>query len=464
MTHPNVLRVGYPLSFIAREDGNLLVPHDTKSVYHYYLLDNLAATLVRDSHESPSGYGSGLAQSWDRPSPRQWVLELRPGIAWSNGTAITPQEIAEHLRSLSSGKHRHVLHLRGLKNVSVDGRKIILEFREDTNQGLIHELSVADTGLVSPANLRGDWSVTSGAFFVQSFDNGKKVVLRRNPHFPSQHAYPDQVELTDYTMKNIDRFFDAEAVDLLKLPVPLFREPNQKVLSRASQKLTGYPTWIYFFRFNTNKSVWRDAAARRDLSALIDKALEGYALANLTRERQMIPEGYPGRIESVPSHSLRTNQRFSGMKLVINVLPSFAPAVSFQQRLKESLGHAGIEVAFKEGWDLGPEDREIDLQLHQFSGNQKDSMGSWQFMFTPEIGPLVFYRPLAEPLLHKVTANVDDGAREQALKDLHTLVLRDAFTIPLFAEPDVIAASKWVDLSHVNPFDMRLRLYEVRWK
>lgn len=85
-------------------------------------------------------------------------------------------------------------------------------------------------------------------------------------------------------------------------------------------------------------------------------------------------------------------------------------------------------------------------------------------MFSPENGELASFRAEIDPFIAKVLAAQGRDAREAALRALHEHVLKQAYVVPLFIEPDVIASSKRVDLSRLNPFDMRLRFHEVQWK
>ena len=461
MSQPKVLRVGYPLSFIQK--GQILLdPTNTDSVYQFYLLENLAAGLVRDSSQSPLGYEPGLARAWEKLSPTRWAFDLNPDLSWSDGTKIDPRAIAEHLQSLARDKHRHVVYLRRLKKASVEGRRIVLEFDSPVNDGLIHELSLADAALLHPKNLTDDWSVVSGAFFVESFDPGKRLLLRRNSHYAGSSNGPDKVEFVNYTMDTIGDFFDKTDIDLLKIPTPAFRAPNQKILSHAPQVLKGYPTWIYYLHFNPSRPLGRDAELRRSLAALLDDALKGDLPPGLTRERQLVPKGYSGHLDAAPSLPAPKPGLLRGRHIKINLLPSFGEAKALKEALAAAFTKAGATLELGENW--GFEENDADAQLSQFSGNQRDAMGSWQFMFSPDHGDLAAYRPQVEGFFEQISGAENTESREAALRLLHARVLKEAYAVPLFIEADSMVASKRVDLSRLNPFDMRLRFYEVQWK
>lgn len=462
MAQPKVLRVGFPLAFI-RQDQKILDPDNTDTVYQYYLLENLAVGLVRDSSQSPSGYEPCLAESWERPSPNRWIFRLKPALAWSDGTPIKPSDIAAHIESLSHRPHRHILYLKKLVRATVEGDALILDFSSPVNDGLIHELSLADAALLRSDTISGGWRAVSGPYSVESYEPGKRLLLLKNPHYQGPAGYPERVELVNFTMDTIGSFFDTVDIDLLKVPAPVFRAANQKVLAHAPQVIKGYPTWMYYFYFNPKKPLWRDAQARKDFGLIVEQALAGFKMPNFSPERQLIPEGYSGHLDSAPKLQGSPDGRLTGRRFKVNLLPSFTEAPQFTDAMRDGFAKAKVSLDFGSAWDFEPGD-EADVQMTQFAGNQRDAMGSWQFMFSPDHGDLAAFRAEAEPFFARIIAADGKEGREAVLRDLHDHVLRGVYAVPLFIEADVLAASKRVDLSRLNPFDMRLRFYDVQWK
>lgn len=463
MTQNKTLRVGYPL-FALRQDQRILDPDNTELIYHYYLLENLALGLVRDSSQSPSGYAPGLAQSWEHPSPMRWIFHLHPDLAWSDGNPIEPLVIAAHIERLAKNKHRHIVYLKGLKSATVRNREIVLDFHSPTNEGLIHELGLADAALLHPDNLTKGWGITSGPFTVEAYEPGRRLVLRKNKRHREPIDYPDSVELVPFTMDTIGEFFDSVDIDLLKVPVPSFRGANPKILANAPQILRGYPTWIYYFYFNTKKPMWLDGRARREFMSEVDLALKGFSYADLKRETQLIPEGYSGRLGGPMVPEEASSTLLKDRRLRINMLPSFSDGAPIREALLSGFARAGVSLEI--GYASGPKNSkdEADVQMSQFTGNQHDAMGSWQFMFSASHGDLAHFRPEVEGVFRQIMAADTDERREAGLRTMHSQVLKEAYAVPLFIEPGIIAASKRVDLSRLNPFDMRLRFYEVQWK
>lgn len=461
-TRTRILRVGYPL-WLFEKDRRLLDPRNLEFVYEYYLLENLTLGLVRDSNRSPLGYEPGLAQSWERVTPTSWTFRLRPGLSWSDGTPIAAGVVAAHIESLSRAQSRHIVYLKGLRSVTISGLDLRLDFVAPVNDGLVHELSLADAALLHPDSPAKGWAVTSGPYFVESYQSQKRLVLRKNRRCPISDG-PERVELLVYDYDNLGDFFESAAIDLLKVPLPSFQSSNPRLLSRAPQTLRGYPTWIYYLFFNPDKSPWKSAPARRSIAAIIDRELSGFAFADLARERQLIPSGYAGRLADRPSVLETTLDPALAKNLKVNLQSSFRDGAMVAETLVRGFARAGmrLKVAYAHRLKRGKDD--ADLQMSLFAGNQRDAMGSWQFMFSPEHGNLRAFRREVQPFFGRIVAAQDKDARERHIRALHEHVLSEAYAIPLFIESDVIVASNRVDLSRLNPFDLRMRFYDIRWK
>ena len=458
---PRELSVGFPLVLL-RQDRSLLDPGDLDSVYAYYLMENLALGLVRDDSRSPSGYAGGLAESWERLSSSRWAFYLRPDLKWSDGTSIRPADVAAALLDLSRRRRRHILYLQRLSSARAEGRKIVLDFKGPVNEGLVHELSLADAALVHPRAAKDGWRVVSGAYYVGSYVPGRELVLKRNPNFALGGNGPESVKLLPFTMETIPDFFSKKPVDLLKIPLPAFRAANQAVIAHAPQVVKGYPTWLYYLYFDPRRKPWNSAAERRSVAAGVDKALAGVSFGGLSRERQFIPEGFSGRLPSPPPIPKIATAPSRGKTLRIAVIPSFAEATPVLDAVKTGLARQGISVEYVFSW-RSPEAERADAGLTLFAGNQKDPLGSWEFMYSVG-GDLAPFRGEVAPILDRVVRAAGRSRRDQALRALHLATLSRAYAVPLFIEPDIIAASGRVDLADVNRFDMRLRFYEVRWK
>src|SRR5690349_8556483 len=85
------LEVLFPLVYLTHSD-RIIDPSDLKTDVEYYLLENLAVGLLRDSMDGSSGYGPALATAWRQASERRWEFDLRKDNRWSDGKPILGTE------------------------------------------------------------------------------------------------------------------------------------------------------------------------------------------------------------------------------------------------------------------------------------------------------------------------------------------------------------------------------------
>ena len=171
---PPELKVIAPLQVFAGAD-KLLDPHNLQYVFEYYLLENLSVGLVRDNPKVAGGFEGICKRSFRQLSPRVWRFHLRDALFWSDGKPLEPRQIASSLERLPRHPGRHLARLIGLKSVIVNHEKRYLDlaFDFDVNRGVLEELSLPEASILSPQNLRDDWSVTSGFYSVSSFNPEK---------------------------------------------------------------------------------------------------------------------------------------------------------------------------------------------------------------------------------------------------------------------------------------------------
>lgn len=458
-----MLRVAFPLR-VLRQDQQILEPHNTSTVYHYYLLENMALGLIRDSSQSPSGYAPGLARSWKRLKPTQWVFWLQDGLRWSNGAAISPEEITAHLNQLRKGNHRHITYLKKLRRAKTEGNKIILEFHEPTNDGLIHELSLADTLLLHPNNLKGDWKVVSGPYYVEKYNVGKNLFLRRNPYYPSGTEYPELVELINFTNESLKDVFYPSKIDLVRLPMPSFQETNKTAMARAPQIVRGYPTGIYFFAFNPKVALWRSVRVRQEFASIINDALKDLSFPGLDPEEQFVPKGFVGRLENAPHIEGLPAKHIAGRNLTINFHKSFQAAPFILEALQNRFAQENISLSFKFTRYSSEDDQTAHVFLENFIGNQKEALGSWKFLFSPDKGAMSQFFSKTKSLIEQATRAQDIETRQKIIQQIHRQALQEVYGVPMFIEPTIFLTSKRLDITNINRFDMRMRFYQMSWR
>lgn len=460
------LRVVFPFS-VLRKESTLLDPDNTQFVQQYYLLENLAAGLVRDDPQDPKTYRPVLALKWESLNDQTWVFQIRPDLKWSDGSLITGQQIVDHFKRLKKSKARHIIYLKNIKNLQYDDsqNKLFLTFSKHVGSSLLHELSLADAALLHPTNLNKNWGVTSGTYSVIHYDPNKSILqLKLNKHSPlATPESPVEVFLFDVPLEERKKLFREIDADLVRLPLLSHRRSVQTVTENAPKLVRGFPNELYYFAFNPKHSLSHNKEARMEFASLVQESWGSQRIhEHLQPETQFIPAGFDGRLPTyVPvRHPIRI---LKDNPIKINFHPAFREMEGLLSNFKNSAAKHGVGFSFNftaytEGEETSTDDF---VRFRTFKGNQRDPLGSWLFLFSGALEP---YKKDVEGYFKKIVASQSDEERGLLLQKLHLVVLEEVYGIPFWIEATGYAASDLIDLSKWNPFDMRMRLYDVRWK
>jgi MarR-like DNA-binding transcriptional regulator SgrR of sgrS sRNA len=429
----------------------------------------LGSGLLRDDSSQDDKYSPLLATEWKHIDPKTWSFKLRKNLKWSDGSPITLKQIRDHFVRLRTGKARHLIQLHRLSKVSVDEEtnSLILRFSKPTTRDVFHELSLADAVLLHPRNLKGDWSITSGAFVIEKFDpEGRLLRLKSNPYNPFfTNEMPQTVELFGINkLEELTKLFIEIPNDLIRVSPASFYPEYDVAEKNAKQVIHGIPTDMMFFAFNPNNALTKNTLARAELVRLVDEAFHGLKLNAYSQvENQMIPFGFSGRL---PNYERKGGpfKALKGKTILITLDNAFQFKPEVAVNLKSAARKYGVNLELNYVyWFSKPRKKEIFANFYSFLGNQKDALGSWSFLFSKG-GPLFLFRNQVSKELLAVTSAKNTRERNLALKILHKKVLDNAYAVPCLAEASRVFASSRVDISRWNPFDLRFRFYEVRWR
>lgn len=466
LTQPKTLKVLFPFR-VLRQDQRLLDPSNTHSVFEYYLLENLAAGLVRDDLSEPSGYRGVLAESWRRLSDREWVFLLRPDLKWSDGSPLTADQIAECFMRIRANPSRHMVYLNHLQIAAPDARNLRLVFDVPVNNGLLHELSLADAGIVSLENLNTGWNITSGPYAVKSYEpQATRLTLVKNPHSAlSQPESPEQVDLFGIGgLDNFPKIFREIDADLISSGGLAFTSMYGAVRKNAPQSKSGPASSIFYFSLNADHPLVHNRSARRQFAGIVREAFSGEPdYRGLNPESQFIPTGFAGRLPGDASASIERTGPLTGKELRVLVYPTLQELVPLLDKMKPLAKAQGIDLDWVGQRDeLGSDSPKHFAAVEIFKGNQKDALGSWSFLFGKE-GALSPFRQEVESEFKAAVESPEDQ-RSAILAALHRRVLDEAWAVPFMVGASEVFASDRVSLELWNPFDLRMRFYAVRWK
>ncbi len=432
-----------PLNFFSGEKF-LLDPHNLNFIPEYYLLENLSSGLICSGKNK---YIPSLADSWDQVSNTEWIFKIRKNICWSDGSPISPEQILFHFNELKHKKYRHILILKNLDHIDWDAKKnhLYFKFKSLVNESLLRELCLAEAGILNTQNLKDDWATTSGAYFVES-KNKDQLVLKTNDYF----LFKIQIKKINIHPSPFPNF------DVRKRPVYAFRAVIEK-LAETAKTIRSKAAYIYYFSFNAKHSAIVDKQKRKALARFMYEAFHEFKYKDiLTSNHQMIPNEYVGHLDVDPTFKtpLQSLQKEELILELNEYLTTVLPEVFETCAKKHKIN---LKLLFKS------EPTQTPFAIFgNFLGNQKDPLSSWQYLYG-EGGPLHFFYPEVKDLFEQIIS-AEGETRNQLLLDLHRKTLEEAYVVPFLAEYDAILASDRVDLSNINPYDMRLRFFEMKWK
>lgn len=466
-----VLEVSFPL-FLLSEEPRLLEPNNTETVFEYYLLENLACGLIRDSNNSAVGYEGCLAEKFYQKNPTTWVFELRKAT-WSDGSEVTESEIIEWINGLRNENKRHIKYLRLATTVNYDhkSRNLSIQFPFPVDSSLLHELSLADSGLL-PTDFRiSGWGKTSGPYSVKLWDKRRNILtLVANPYSSLFDAKMPQTLnlwwLSDHNKR--DQLFKSVKVDVVMVPSITSLPKTNELIANAPQVFSSYPTTIGSFYFNHSnldavplENRKKFAFVIADMRKIIDTSLAGQIGTHQSAD-QLIPEGFSGRLPTSPVVEVSPKgDALSRIKL--RMPTAFSQWNNFEAELIKLFKTHGITVEL-EFEDFKALDNEVFASLYFFQGNQANASGSWSFLVSEPHGKLSSWLPYFEDKYEAAFDFRSLDSQFENFQKLHWEVLESAFAVPVMVGQVRYLMSDRVDFSKWNKFDSRMRFYQLSWK
>lgn len=455
-----------------REAQTLIDPRNTNTTTEYYLLENLTSGLVIDDKSNVDGYRGVFASSW-HPEPNNGIrFQLKDHLHWSDGSPMKGAEIADSLRELSQSNARHITVLKNLSRIQYNEKEnsLIFFFNHEINiASLLHELSLADAGILHPRNLVDGWSVSSGPYSVDHYSKKDRSLTLKANHFNPSYN-PKQPEIIDAfgvnSEEKLKKLFAEVRADMFSVGSFTFSHRNGTIIKNAPQVLRGMGSVLHFMAPEANS----DPKLQKCMSALLQKALQDASLPpELTPEMQLIPAGYEGRItdDAITELSNRKDKKteqYCATKKLLLIFPDEFTDIAetltpFFNSIKSKV--ASLQVSYDEQDNKMIHEADIVFRSDTFKGNQADSIGSWSFLLSGD-GPLSNARDTLYPLLQKAIACKDDKEKLLYLKKIHLLALEEGFAVPIATETPLLLFSEKIDPSLLNKFDLRPRYWLLR--
>ena len=273
-----------------------LDPHKVESDVENNIISDLFEGLVS---VSPTGeIEPRLAEKWENKDNTVWTFHLRPGVTWSDGTAITAQDIVWSWQRLVSPLtaspyasypgNMHIVNgaeiAQGKKAPETLGVKALDDatFEVTLTQpnaaflAMLAHPSLVPLDKVLISRYGDKWTkpehiVTSGPYKLSQWVVNERIVAERNPRYwDNAHTVINKVTYLPISSETADvNRYKAGEIDIVyTVPINQFAQLKKTMgdqLDVSPQLAT------YYYEFNTTRPLFNDPRVRRALNMALDK-------------------------------------------------------------------------------------------------------------------------------------------------------------------------------------------------
>jgi peptide/nickel transport system substrate-binding protein len=189
---------GGTLTYGRYADSLFLEPVLNDANVDIWVLSNLYDTLLLPTDDG-KGVQAGLATDWKLADDGLSVtLTLRDGIKFSDGTPITPEDVAWSLKRAAKPDNGEWQFLvSSIDDVTTQGDKTVVIKLKHTDPAILTALTVFNTAVMpekafeaaagatdaDKAKAFAEHPIGSGPFMLQSWNRGSEMKLVRNPYY-----------------------------------------------------------------------------------------------------------------------------------------------------------------------------------------------------------------------------------------------------------------------------------------
>ncbi|MBG0619134.1 MULTISPECIES: ABC transporter substrate-binding protein [Enterobacter] len=374
---------------LVRNNGNepaSLDPHKVESDVEFNIISDLFDGLVS---VSPSGeVQPRLAEKWENKDNTVWTFHLRPGITWSDGTAITAEDVVWSWQRLVDPKtaspyasypgNMHIVNgadiaqgkkapdTLGVKAINDTTLEVTLTQPNAAFLAMLAHPSLVPVDKVLIGRFGDKWTkpehiVTSGAYKLSQWVVNERIVAERNPRYwDNDHTVINKVTYLPITSEaaDVNRYKAGEIDIVYTVPINQFAQLKKTL---GSQLDVSPQLATYYYEFNTTRPPFNDARVRKALNMALDKdIIAGKVLGQGQRPAWLISQPDIGgvKLQNPDYASWPQDKRIAEAKKLLNEAGyNESHPLSFNLLYNTSESHQRIAIAASSMWkkNLGVE-------------------------------------------------------------------------------------------------------------
>ncbi len=437
--------------------------NDTKSEKISFLVFNRLFRLNTDFKVVPD-----LAESWDQPSENEWIIKIKEGVLFHDGTEMTSEDVKFSLdRSKEMPKVQQVLS--EVKSVEVVDKYSVKITTNSAFAPFLYTLVHAGTSILPKHYVESgnDFAnpIGSGPYKFVEWVSGDRVVLEKNmSYFDKNNMGQSNKIVFKVIPEGTSRTIALETGEV-DLVAEVQTIDKNKVSDNSDLKLYDKPsTRLNFFEMNTEKAPFDNKIVRQAMNYAIDKeaiilvALNG---AGIKADSVLPPSflGYkagPYTYNPAKAKELLAKAGYpDGFKMTITTSGDDRKRIA--EVIQASLMEVGITAKIEMlEWgtfiDSAINGKFESLVLAWTSNPDPDATLTPRF-FSGNINGMNFSRindPKVDQLLKEGREELNLGKREKVYNEFHEYIMEQATMVPLFVNNILVGANadlKGVELS-----------------
>lgn len=420
------------------------------SVREYVIFDDLLRSLIK--FDSNGELAPDLAESWEiKDQYKKFILHIKANQHFSDNSPITAKDAANSLQSVL--KNPEIVHGDGnkIKSISIlNDNQLVIELFE-SNPFFLTELSAPEYRIIKATDTQ--YGVTSGPYYITSYNPSKKISLKLNEHYPFETRvkfkevdYIPYQNLSENELKDLDIIWPKSTMELSEV---------ESIVKH------GY----YVYKLNLGFSYWLslnpntlNINERVQIKHKLDSILKSssfFTNNNFSRSRQLfLPHG-PGRLTDKDIEAINTKlgkESSQKLKKIKILLPK-----NIQNELLQSVKLSFDQFDIHYYSDFAEYAKLIKLQQYDI-GLVNNDLSSIDLR-SSLIVTFNTSRPLVwtdknnkdyETILKSINTELNSTKRYTFIKNLGEKLLSDTIVYPLYYDYGFILAKKGIDLSQLN--------------